>query len=192
MRILLKTLFGSGLILLGMPAQAQERHLGMVVSGILAGAVRSDIDESETIPDYYKDYNLEADSGFEVRLLFGGLNGAGLYASVGSLRAEDSGNVASHSFDNVAFGGSLATTFPYWGHAEGYSRASLGVGASRFDSGLAQDRKTHALVEAQFEIGLAFYERVTVGMGIRLQYIGHPAETIAVATIPQMNLSFWL
>ncbi|MDQ8038252.1 MAG: hypothetical protein REI12_12575 [Pedobacter sp.] len=192
MRTLLKALLGSGLILLGMPALADERHLGVVVSGILAGAVRSDIDESEAIPDYYKDYNLEADRGFEVRLLFGDLNGGGLYASVGSLSAEDSGNVASHSFDNVAFGGTLATTFPYWGHTEGYARGSLGIGASRFDSGLAQDRKTHALAEAQFEIGLAFYDRVTAGMGIRLQYIGHPAETIAVATIPQINLSLWL
>lgn len=189
---LLAALLLPGLLLAGFSARAEDRYFALTVGHVFAGAVDGDIDETETIPDYYKNYELEADRGNEIRLLIGRPNeGGGFYVSVGSMQAKDSMNAARHSFESLTMGGSYIGMMRLAGPMRGYGQFSLGVGASRFDSGLEPGVKTNALVEGQAELGLVFYQRLAVATGLKLQVLGYPTETIAYAVIPQANVSLW-
>lgn len=178
-------------LLFATPALAAERNLSLTVGKVSGGSVDGDIDESETIPDYYKDYDLAAGDGVEFRLLLGNPADGGFYISAGSMQADDSANRAHHEFDNLSAGIAAGGTTPFAGEMEFYGQFAFGIGVSRFSSGLEQDRKINALAEGQLELGVVFYKRLAVAMGGKLQVIGYPTETIAISLIPQTNVSFW-
>tara|TARA_R110002073_G_scaffold293075_1_gene458505 strand:+ start:61164 stop:61727 length:564 start_codon:yes stop_codon:yes gene_type:complete len=169
-------------------AHAKDSGSLVLISGYSDhGRISADIDEDEVDPDKYTEYSLDIERVRSIRVV---LPKYYLYAHYTSMDAVDEqGRKYNNRFNSIAFGFAYEMQEYLTGSVHWYMLLDGGGGAARFNF---DNPRSRAMGEVGAEVGLLFFRRFSVGLGIDYQLIGYPGETIAEGGYASANLGLHL
>ena len=151
------------------------------------GRISADIDEDEVDPDKYAEYALDVERVRSIRVV---LPKYYLYAHYTSMDAVDEqGRKYNNRFNSIAFGFAHEVQAYLTDSMRWYMLLDGGGGAARFNF---DNPRSRVMGEVGAEVGLLFFRRMSVGLGIDYQLIGYPGETIAEGVYASANLGLHL
>lgn len=151
------------------------------------GRITADIDEDEVDPNRYADYSLDVE---RIRSIQVALPKYYLYAHYTRMDAVDEqGRRYSNRYNAAAIGVFGEMQEYLTDNTRWYICAYAGLGAARFNF---DNPRTRAMGEVGGELGLLFFRRVSVGMGVSYSLVGYPSETIAEGGYVSANLGLRL